>query len=61
MDIYELIERYGSSDERPRRIVAAIINNLNGRRGIKQGLQSCDDDVIEEIFESLAGLISNTA
>jgi len=60
MDIYELTEQYRSSDQRPRRIAAAILDNFNDRRGIKQELQACDDDVIEEIFATVARLVADT-
>jgi len=58
--IYELLVEYRASHRRADRIVAAILDNLNDRRGIKQELQGCDNDVIKEIFETLSDLVETT-
>jgi hypothetical protein len=60
MDIYELIKQFGTSPERHDRVAAAIMGNLNARRGIKHELQGCDGDVIEEIFHTVARLVADT-
>jgi hypothetical protein len=60
MDIYELIDLYKTSSSRNARIVAAVINNLNDRHGIKQELQACDADVLQEMFTTLIHIVRNT-
>ena len=59
MDIYALIEKFEASDKRSERVVAAIMDDLNDRRGVKQELQSCDDDVLEEMFNTLADIVEH--
>jgi hypothetical protein len=61
-DIYSLIAAYQKSPERERRIVAAILGNLNGRRGIKWALQDheIDPETMQELGETLAKLVRDT-
>ena len=61
-DIYDLISDFRDSTEREKRIVAAILSDLNGRRGIKQALQDGDIDgeTMRELGDTLAELVRST-
>lgn len=39
----------------------AVIDNLRDRRGIRQAFDGVDDEVMEEIRDTLAGIIRDTA
>jgi hypothetical protein len=50
------------SDEREQRIVAAILRDLNDRRGIKWALQDPDieGETMQELGNTLAALVRDT-
>jgi len=59
MSIYELISTHTKSDFTCKRIVGDIMNELHGRGGIDNALDDVDDDIMQEIFETLVDMTDN--
>jgi hypothetical protein len=59
MDIYDITYHYRESSILAERIAAAILYDLNDRRGIKNELRRIDGDVMEELFRTHVKIISN--
>ena len=45
------------SDDPAVNALLAVMDNLNGRRGIKWEIQKIDDDVMEELLQTNLGII----
>lgn len=43
--------------EKARKAAEKILDNLSGRRGIGNELDDCDEDILDEIVETMAGII----
>jgi hypothetical protein len=58
--IDDLVAEFKAAPEREKRIVAAVLDNLNDRRGIKQELRVIDGDVLVELGATLAAIVRDT-
>jgi hypothetical protein len=59
MTVYDVIADHRDSPILAERIAAAILDDLNDRRGIKNELRQIDDEVMEELFREHVRIISD--
>ena len=58
-DIYELLKEYKGSPIASERAVGRIIYDLSDRRGIKHALHDVDDEIMEEIFQTMTKIVES--